>query len=70
MNGSTQNAASPDAAKRRVHHAYIWLGGIAAAFWMVVAFGFAGIGIVGELLEDESLNPMALDVSAGAGSLS
>lgn len=70
MNGSTQNAASPDAAKRRVHHAYIWLGGIAAAFWMVVAFGFAGIGIVGELLEDGSLNPMALDVSAGAGSLS
>lgn len=65
MNAATQDANSPATTKRRVHHAYIWLGGIAAAFWIIFAFACAGLGIVGEAFEDGGFNPMSLGISFG-----
>lgn len=67
MDAQTQSGAPVGAQRRRVHHTYIWLGGLGAAFWLVVALAVGGAGIVGELLEDGDLSPVALGAFAGFG---
>lgn len=65
MAGATQPETLGLGVKRKVHHTYIWLGGLGAAFWLVVVLGAIGAGIMGELFEDGDLNPAALGLSAG-----
>lgn len=67
MDAQTQAGASPQAQRRHVHHAYIWLGGIGAAFWLLVAVVASGAGIVGSLVEDGEMDPALLGAVAGFG---
>lgn len=65
MNGPAQNAGSSNAEKRRVHHAYIWLGGIRAGLLSLLIIGISGAGALGELFDEGGFDLVSMGLSAG-----
>lgn len=63
-------AAQP--VRYRVHHSYVWLGGLRAALSIVVAIGIALFGVVAQLVTEGSraANPLLLAAVAGGVALS